>query len=106
MPWRSSNGSSTTKQEPKFEPLAVKQERLPGDRQRVGHAGNARVMFLVRRIALRELDDLGHHLVGSRDGGRIGQLHVDQQVALVLHRDETLGGLDQLVQTVSASSPP
>ena len=51
-------------------------------------AGNAGVVLLVVRVAAGDAFDLGHHRCGPLERRRVGQLHVDEQVALVLRRDE------------------
>ena len=58
--------------------VGVHQDRLAGDRHGVRDA---------RQLAGDPLDLL-HHLLGPLQRRRVGQLHVDQQVALVLRRDE------------------
>ena len=42
--------------------------------------------------------DLLHHRIGASDGGAVGQLHVDDEIPLILIRDQTRG---QLLETVS-----
>ena len=62
--------------------IGVQQDRLAGDGDGVldalGFQG--------------DLLDALDHLVGARHGGGVGELHVDQQIALVLLRDEAGGG--------------
>ena len=43
--------------------------------------------------------------LGPLDGGGVGQLHVDQQIALVLHGNEARGARVK-PQYVSVSRPP
>ena len=47
-------------------------------------------------FAAGDFFDAGHDLFGAIDGGGIGQLHVEDQIALVLLRDEAGRGLDEL----------
>ena len=75
--------------------VGIEQDRLPGDGDRVLDA---------RRLSGDLLDPL-HHLLRALHRGRIGQLHVDQQIALVLHGDEALGVLTKPTY-VRTSSPP
>ncbi len=58
--------------------VGAQQDRLAGDGHGVLHAGVLVGQFL----------DAVHHPLGPLHGGRVGQLHVHQQVALVLHGDE------------------
>ena len=44
-------------------------------------------------MSLGDLLDVAHHLLRAAERSRVGQLHVDQQIALVLRRNETLGRL-------------
>ena len=76
--WRCWKSSSMTYIEPKFERVGVEQERLPRDGDRV----------LDARRAPGDLLDACHHRLRPLDRRRVGQLHVDQQIALVLRRDE------------------
>ena len=64
--------------------VGVQQDRLAGDRHGVRDARASR--WRSRSIVL-------HHLLGALERRRVGQLHVDQQVALVLRRDEPGGRL-------------
>ena len=50
--------------------------------------------------------DLPHHFFGAADRRRIGQLQVDEQIALVLRRNETLGRRRRSRSSVRYSSPP
>jgi len=58
--------------------VGVGQERHSLDAQRIGDAFRL----------LDDLLDLAHHLLGAAERGRVGQLRVDQQVALVLIGNE------------------
>ena len=57
--------------------VGAQQQRLARDADRMGHAG-----YLAGDLA-RSV----HHRVGAFDRGPVGQLHVDQQIALVLLRE-------------------
>ena len=63
--------------------VGLQQNRLAGHAEGVIDAGNLR----------GELVDLLHDGFGAEHGGRIGQLDVDQQIALILFRNETGGGV-------------
>ena len=76
--------SSITYIAPKFGALAFKQDRLAGD----GHG-----VLDARELSRGRFFDLLHHRSVCSRRGRVGQLHVDQQIALVLRGDEAGGGL-------------
>ena len=75
---RSSNGLRITNIEPKFEPLAVSSSDRPA----------TPVVCSTPGIAARDPVDALHDLFGALQRGRIGQLAVHQQPALVLLRNE------------------
>ena len=61
--------------------VGVEQNRLAGNRHRV----------LDARRFVGDLFDPLHDLLRALHGGRVGKLHVDQQVAFVLRRNESFG---------------
>ena len=61
--------------------VGVQDERQPRHGHRVGNAG---------RLESDLLDRLGH-LDRALERGRVGQLHVHHQIALILDRDELAG---------------
>ena len=63
--------------------VGLQQDGLAGDAEGVIDAGNLRGNFV----------DLLHDRFGAEHGGRVGQLHVDQQIALILFGDEAGGGV-------------
>ena len=65
--------------------VGAQQDRLAGDGHGVLHAG----------VLVGQLLDAVHHPLGPLHGGRVGQLHVHQQVALVLRGDEARGRLHE-----------
>ena len=75
---RCSNGFRPTNIVPRLEPLVVVRKRFPGDADGVGHAGDA----------AGDLVDLGQDRVGPLHRGGVGQLDVDEQVALILRGDK------------------
>ena len=62
--------------------IGAEQYRLTGDGERVVHAV----------VLPGDLDELRHDGIGPSDGGRVGELHVHEQVALVLLGNEAGGG--------------
>ena len=74
----SSNGSSMMNIEAKFELFACSTNDMPGDGHRVGHPG----------VFAGDLVDLRHDLLRALQRGRVGQLHADDEPALILLRDE------------------
>ena len=47
-------------------------------------------------VSRANLLDAGHHPLGPFDRGRIGQLHIEDQIAFVLLRDEAGRRVDEL----------
>ena len=95
-PRRSSNGLSMTYIEPKIRRVGVQDQRLPGDADGVRDA---------RRVAERIFSMRAIDCFGALDRRRIGQLHVEEQVAFVLLRNEAGRRAVELPSRLATSKP-
>ena len=99
--------SRMTNDEPKFEPLALSRNDWPAIDERVRDAGDAAACSRWSPgspRAMRTIWSITARVRCTRGG--VGQLHVDQQVALVLRRDERRGRRLTSRSTVRNSRPP
>ena len=75
-PSASIQGVSRAKEDATFGPLTPVDEAAPADGQHVSTPG----------VSSEDLLDLPHHRVGALERGGVGQLDVDEEIALVLGR--------------------